>query len=221
MKDIPFVPQPRGSRYCAAACASMLMNSYDIAHELSDIWDGIKAPNKTGGEYGATYLVARYLLNIGIPALTIRARDPIALLRECEILGIDAILCCRQFPELDYGHSLVLLEVENDHVICHDPEVGPSQRISLNLLAKLFLPLGPNSEITPRILTLVGKRSANPSNCLICGSINKQVAQCPNPPCRAMVPIPFGVFSACSNHCVPSKWVEEIICPGCDCSFAI
>src|ERR1039458_7519142 len=69
--------------------------------------------------------------------------------------GIRAILNHRPSADSTAGHYTVLVEVEAQDVVLHDPYYGPSRRVSHAELLELWQPGFSNSEIAGYILIAI------------------------------------------------------------------
>ena len=129
MTPIPYDQQPDSERdrMCGASCVVMVLRSLGEPANRRRIWDVVKLPDRFDTNYTMTYRLTQYLLERKLRALAIRVKDPIATLSSCNGTCVRAILCCRRESNMDVGHFMVFVRLENNVVVVHDPEKGPNR----------------------------------------------------------------------------------------------
>jgi hypothetical protein len=216
---IYFESQPLGSRICGASCAVMILRSFGKMANRQKIWAALRQPSPVGGENIPTSTLTKFLCGKGLPATTVRAKNPEKLIEKCVTHELPAILCCRQSPTSDLGHFVVLVGAEQENIVVHDPELGPNHKISRKIISELFEPIGEPSELTSRVLIIIGKAPTEESQCDECGTSKHLLStQCPT--CSNIVLLPPASVTGCIKPSCQKSLLESIICSHCDRPFA-
>lgn len=153
LEAIPYEKQYdlKSSRTCGAACLSMVYRSFGKAIAQDEIWPAIAKPNRFGSLSSTTHLMAADAVSRGIAAIVIQARHPLQALRLCRDSGVRAILNHRLRNHVAIGHYSVLVDIDETHVILHDPLYGPLRRASHAELLSLWQPRFPTCEIAGNV----------------------------------------------------------------------
>src|SRR5262249_12449817 len=147
-------------------------------------------------------------------AVIIRAKDPLHVLKVCEDNSIRVILNHRLALDSPLGHFTVLTRVGSDHVVLHDPDVGPSRKVSNADLRKLWEPTGADCEITGRTPLAGAKAKPARPPCPHCRAATPASVTCRN--CKRAIPLqPAAALGCVGDDCPRRNW-EHIICPYCD-----
>jgi hypothetical protein len=216
---IPFESQgdPQIRRGCGAACLAMVYKSFGKEVPQADIWPLIAKPNRFGSVASTTHLMALHALGQGLSAVTIQARHPLEVLRRCRDAGIRAILNHSLAQGGSAGHYSVLVDIDNQNVIIHDPLVGPSRRLTHAELVGLWRPSTPNSEIVGNVLIGIASNPAPIPACEFCHTNFPDRMDCPN--CGKPIDLnPALVFGCIRDGCIARMW-NYISCPSCDFLF--
>jgi Papain-like cysteine protease AvrRpt2 len=213
---IPYERQddPRTNRTCGAASLSMVYRSFGKAIPQAEIWSRISKQNHLGSLAGATYLMTQDALNRGFASVALRARHPLQALRLCQDKGIRAILSYRLQKDSATGHYSVLVEIDGEDVVLHDPYFGPSRRLSHAALLELWQPTFPRSEITGGMLIGIADRTATLPPCRICGALVPPAVVCPI--CNKSVPLQPAALLGCVEVDCPERMWNLVCCPFCD-----
>lgn len=187
------------------------------AEELTqgEIWPEISKPNRAGSLSSATHLMVAHARRRGFAAIAIQARYPLVALLGCRENGIRAILNHRLRPDSPAGHYSVLLDVDAESVVLHDPLYGPRRRVPNAELLELWQPYYENSEIAGNVLIGIAARPAAVPACPMCrtpipGSV--PCARCGEP--VALQPADLlGCVGA--GTCIGRLW-NYLCCPACD-----
>jgi hypothetical protein len=194
------------------------------AEELgqTEIWKQISRPNASGTLSAATHLIVAHARSRRFAAVAVQARYPLVALLACRDNGIRAILNHRLHAGTAAGHYTVLLDVDAESVVVHDPYYGPRRRIPHAELLELWQPRFPGSEIAGNVLIGIGPRPSTLPLCPLCDTpIPEQVA-CPRcgKPVRLSPPELLGCVGP--TECLARLW-NYLDCPSCDSmwSFAM
>ena len=213
---IPFEKQTdvQTHRGCGAASLRMVYRSLGKEVAQDEIWPAISKANRFGSIASTTHLMAKDALSRGFAAIALQARHPLLLLRLCRDLGIRAILNHRLQPEVPTGHYSVLVDIDDKHVVLHDPFYGPSRELSPAALLELWQPRFSNSEIIGGVLIAISAKPDDPPPCQFCGTATPEGASCPS--CKGVISLRPGAVLACLNQdCIACTW-KYICCPKCD-----
>jgi hypothetical protein len=215
--EIPYERQsdPTSNRMCGAAALCMVYRSFGVACSQSEVAAKVVKPTASGNNTGArTYLLAQDALARGLAALVFRARDPLRTLRDCQDRPLRLILNHRLGIESPTGHFTVFVGIADEHVVVHDPQVGPRTRMLRSDLLKLWQPLGSLSEITGNVLVALANKPDAAGACPKCGTSVPDTVACPA--CQKLVPLHPNAVLGCMNVSCPERAWETIFCPYCD-----
>jgi hypothetical protein len=216
---IPFESQadPQLRRGCGAACLAMVYKSFGKDVPQDAIWPLIAKPNRFGSVASTTHLMALHALGQGLSAVTIQARHPLEVLRRCRDAGIRAILNHSLTQGAPAGHYSVLVDIDNQHVVVHDPLLGPSRRLTHAELLELWRPSAPNSEIIGNVLIGIASNPDPIPACEFCHTTFPDKMDCPN--CGKPIDLnPAAMFGCIRDGCIARMW-NYIACPSCDFLF--
>jgi len=217
---IPYEGQadPQISRMCGAACLSMVYRSFGKEVAQAEIWPAIARQNQFGSLASSTYLMAQDALSRGLAAVAIQARHPLQALRLCHEGGIRAILNHRLQPDAATGHYTVMVDLDNNSVVVHDPYFGPSRRLSQAELVGLWQPHLANSEIVGNVLIAIAADPLPVPACQFCHTPTQPSMECPR--CRKPIGLrPAAVLGCMNQDCIARMW-SYICCPSCDFMWA-
>jgi hypothetical protein len=197
----------------------MVYRSFGKAIVQGEIWPAIAKPNRFGSLSSTTHLMAGDALSRGIAAIAIQARHPLQALRLCRDSGVRAILNHRLRNDVAIGHYSVLVDIDDTHVILHDPLYGPLRRTSHAELLGLWQPRFPTCEIAGSVLIALSAQPAATVQCRSCASAIPSHVECPK--CKTRVSLQPGAILGCiCNDCAGRIW-EHICCPSCDHMLAL
>lgn len=215
--DIPYERQ-QGSRTCGAAALCMVYRSFGMDCTQLTVWDAIRTPDSSGRDYTATDRMIRDALSRGFYAAAGRATDALHTLALCKDNSIRAILSHRVNRDSDLGHYTVLIDINDEAVIVHDPDPdrGPSRSIPRSDLLELWNPRPPQSGITGNILITIVNQLPPESRCSQCGQPSIPCPQCGNSTPLSPIPV-LGCFR---RQCRERIW-EAVICAYCNAGLDI
>ncbi len=213
---IPYERQqdPMSNRMCGPAALCMVYRSFGIDCSQAELAAKVARPGPLGNEGARTYLLAQDALARGLSAIVFRARDPLRTLRACQNRPLRLILNHRLRLQSPSGHFTVPVRMADEHVVVHDPQIGPNTHIDQGDLLKLWRPLGPDSEIAGNVLVAFaqGRQAAVP--CPKCGSTIPDAIPCPG--CGQPVPLQPATVLGCIKASCPERAWETLFCPYCD-----
>jgi len=220
---IPYEKQDPSSphRMCGAAALSMVYASFGKTVPQAEVWPKISKHNRFGSLTAASHLIAQDALGRGFSALAIQAKHPLQVLRLCRESGVRAILNHRLKNDEPTGHFSVLVDIDGENVVLHDPTFGPSRRVRHTELLELWRPRFLNAEIVGDVLIAITDQPASGSPCRLCGTVFPESVNCPG--CGRPVPLQPSILLGCvTAGCAARLW-NYICCPACDhtWSFAV
>jgi hypothetical protein len=202
------------NRTCGAACLSMVYGSFGMEVQQTEIWPAIAKSNRFGSEASTTHLMVADALNRGLDAVAIQARHPLHVLKVCRAAGVRVILNHRLYFDAGAGHYSVLVDLNEQDVILHDPYFGPSRFLAPGELLELWQPRLPDSEIVGSTLIAIAARQPSALVCEFCHSPFPDRVVCPQ--CHQPVPLrPVAPLGCISQACVARIW-NYLCCPSCD-----
>lgn len=221
---IPFERQTdrQATRSCGAACLSMVYRSFgkDLSKEVlpEEIWPAISKVNRFGSLASTTHLMTADALKRGFGAVAFQARHALQVLRlssEGAARGkIRVILNHRLRADSASGHYSVLTHFDEQHVILHDPLLGPSRELTHAQLLELWAPGFANSEIVGNVLIAITAEPTAPFLCELCREPIPASVVCPK--CRTGVSLhPSALLGCYRNRCIARMW-HYVCCPNCD-----
>jgi hypothetical protein len=216
---IPYEKQfdMQASRTCGAACLSMVYHSLGQEVPQRVIWPLIAKKNLYGSIASTTHLMAAEAITRSFAAVAIQARHPLQALRVCRDSGIRAILNHRLKPDSPAGHYTVFVDIDDTHVVLHDPYFGPSRRLTHEVLLDLWQPRLPNSEIVGNFLIGIASEPSPATPCATCRSVLVSPVQCPR--CKNPVSLQPGALLACMNTACAARLWNYLCCPTCDLTW--
>lgn len=216
---IPFEAQiiSDGQRTCGAAALNMVYRSFGLEIPQPAIWRVISLPDAFGGRFARTYRVAFDPLLRGVHAIAFRALDPVHATQSVLSEDLRVIMNHRLSEDTSYGHYTVALAANESEIELHDPELGPSQRRSADVMRSLWQPRHANCEITGNFLIALTARPA-PCTCTSCGTQVPDFCICPA--CHARFALQPASALGCSSARCPARLWESVLCPFCDAAFA-
>jgi len=202
------------NRMCGAASLSMVYRSFGQTVPQAEIWARISKHNRTGSLASTTYLMAQDALHRGFSALAIQAKHPLQVLRLCRENGVRAVLNHRLKADSPAGHYTVLVDVDPECVVLHDPFFGPSRRLAHAELLELWLPRYANTEITGNMIIGVAAQPSTVPPCRLCGAVIPPKADCPN--CEKPVSLQPASILGCTGAGCPARMWNYVCCPFCN-----
>jgi hypothetical protein len=214
--DIPYERQsdPMSNRMCGAAALCMVYRSFGIKASQAELGPKLTRPGLNSNLAARSFLVAQEALTRGLSALVLRAKDPLRILKVCHRPQLRAILNHRLHIESASGHFTVLVDLDGEAVIVHDPQFGSHLRFILSDIVKLWRPLGPSSEITGNVLVILAQDPPPAAPCPRCGGVIPESLACPG--CQNPVSLrPASVLGCMGDSCPERTW-QTLFCPYCD-----
>jgi hypothetical protein len=213
---IPYERQadPMSNRMCGAAALCMVYRSFDLPCSQAEVWPHIAQRGALGELSAQTHLLAADALRRGLSALIVKARDPVAVLKRGLDSSLRLVLNHRLHFESRAGHYSVLVDLADDYVILHDPQLGPAHRVLQYDLLKLWQPGLMGSEIAGNVVIAFANTAKDSSSCGKCGTVIPESILCPG--CQKLFPLrPAAVLGCVLSGCTARTW-ELIFCPHCD-----
>ncbi|MFO0947231.1 MAG: cysteine peptidase family C39 domain-containing protein [Planctomycetota bacterium] len=201
-------------RMCGAAALAMVYRSFGKEVPQSELFSRITGRSPRGAIHAKTYLLCRDALRGGFLGMVIRASDPWRFLTACMQPGVRTIVNHRIAEQSSAGHYSVVVAVDAESIVLHDPRLGPKRRIPKDEFLRLWKPYGPRCEITGNTGVVITSNPASGCSCAGCQSMLPMAASCPQ--CKKVFPIHPGIVLGCSiSGCGERVW-EALFCPFCD-----
>jgi len=211
--EFPFEPQ-QDKRGCGAAALCMVYRSFGLACLQSEIWPRLARNGPWGLNRTDTRVLSADALSRGLAALILRGRDPWRVLELSVAASLRVILNHRPNAASRAGHYSVLVGINGDDVVLHDPRVGPFWRLTRAELLELWRPDFGRSEITGQVLVAFTNAPASALSCEICGANIPQSVTCVN--CQKAILLHPGAMLGCVNATCRNRTWERIFCSNCD-----
>jgi hypothetical protein len=187
------------------------------AEELSqgEIWRQISKTNRLGSLSSSTHLMVAHAQSRGFAAMAVQVRYPLVTLLSCRENGIRAIVNHRLRMDSLAGHYSVVLDVDAESVVVHDPFYGPHRRIPHGEFLELWQPGSPDSEIAGNVLIGITPRSVSLAKCHVCQTPVPEQVACPR--CGKPVALQPAELLGCAaeGSCMARLW-NYVCCPACD-----
>jgi len=198
---------------CGAAALAMVYRSLGRNDTQTEIWKRVGWQNPQRQWRARSHLLARDALAQGLSALVVQVRDPWLVLERCRDLSLRVILNHHWQQESEAGHYSVLVNLDEDNVWLHDPNLGPNRCLTRPEWLRLWNanPLG--SEIIGQVLVAISPDPVPLSPCPLCSRVPAATLECT---CGRVVALePGGMLGCLAAGCPMRAWTQ-IFCPGCD-----
>jgi hypothetical protein len=197
----------------------MVYRSFGISCTQEAIWPQIGRPAADGERVARTFLLCQDAQRRGLSAVIVRAMKPWRLLENCGDDDVRVILNHRLRKSGPAGHYSVLVGIESEGAILHDPQLGANRRISQGDLMELWQPDPAAQESKGNILLAICRRPVPVEDvtCMVCGKALPPVRRCPL--CDGTIPLhPAAIFGCADDQCPACLW-DIVFCPACDYGF--
>jgi predicted double-glycine peptidase len=220
--EIPFEPQRQtdGQRMCGAAALAMTLRALGVPCTQEELWSEIACLDGEGHWAARTFHLASAALRRAMPALVIQVRDG---WKNLERLATDVpglILNHRLEASSPQGHYSVLVDIDQEAALLHDPILGPRRLVSRVQLETLWQPIrktAEENEIAGNVLVGIGPRVAHSGRCRQCDFPFPAHITCGN--CGQHFPLqPSTVLGCMRSGCGECRW-QRLFCPFCDAAF--
>lgn len=199
---------------CGASALCMVYRSFGLECTQAEIWGRIGRPWPWQGPRTNTRLLAADALARGLAALILKASDPWRALELGVAHGIRIILNHRSAVTSQAGHYAVLVDLDGEDVVLHDPHLGPHRRLTRTDLLELWRPNCGQSEITGQVMVAFANAPTSGPACQSCQA--NLPASVPCAKCQASIPLyPGAVLGCVSVACRARTW-EQVYCANCD-----
>lgn len=215
-ETIPYEKQsdPQNGRTCGAACLSMIYRSFKLEASQGEVWPKVAKYNRLGTMASSTHLMVQDAVIRGLVAVAIQATHPLQVLRRCHENGVRVILNHRLKEDLATGHYSVLVDIDAENVILHDPYFGPARRVPHTELLDLLRPRYLNAEIAGNVLIGIAAKSPPIEACPLCRTPFPHHVDCPK--CEKPVPLEPSIVLGCVNTGCDARLWNHVCCLYCD-----
>lgn len=212
---IPFERQQAGPepRMCGAAALCMIYRSFGMDCEQAEVWAEV-ARGPRGRRVARTHLLCRHAIARGLGGVIFQAADPWAALQHSTASHLRVILNHRLSSAKPVGHYTVLVRLEQDTVIVHDPAEGPERRIRREEFLRLWKPVLTRSEIAGHVLVVLTDQAVDGAACVACGVSPAGSHRCAG--CWQTFAVRPSAALGCTNAACPERIWRRIFCPECD-----
>lgn len=203
-----------GSRTCGAAALAMVYRSLGLDCRQREVWDRVAEHVRPHIRACRTHRLALDALEHGLSAIVLQAAAPIGLLQRLTRRRTRVVLNHRLDADSNLGHFTVLIQVDSDKVVIHDPHFGPNREVLVGDLERLWAPRQGDCEIVGGVLVAIARKANQPVRCSECGlSIPAAVAceRCERPIALA----PAEALGCLDRRCSARRWAR-LFCPVCD-----
>jgi hypothetical protein len=194
----------------------MVYRSLGLECTQEELWQKVSRPGYRGSRRAQTYRLAADALERGFTALVLQARQPWALLQQGMAAEARLILnhniknAAGQFS----GHYSVLVGINDESAILHDPQTGPEQTLSRDDLLKAWESQRFRSEVTGRVLVAIAPAAEPTRACALCAAAIPEAMRCRA--CAKSFPLhPARVLGCVAADCAARLW-DYLYCPFCD-----
>jgi ABC-type bacteriocin/lantibiotic exporter with double-glycine peptidase domain len=218
MIEMPFEQQLE-PRSCGAAALCMVYRSLGVACEQSEVHLSVTRKGQTNAR---THLLACDALRRGLSALILQARSPFAILQRAQVHTSPVILNHRFQAEDLAGHYSVLVKIDSEAIILHDPLLGPGRVLPWEDFQRLWMPVWGVAETPGQVLLAISEQSRDRKtgeelSCSYCQTLLPLSRTCRR--CREKVPLQPGTILGCVHDECPGRLWARVFCPWCDQSF--
>lgn len=203
-------------RGCGEAALVMVYRSLGLACAPEDLQPLVTRPGADGIPCAQTHLLCHDALSRGFHAGIVQARLPWQTLQACLRSGVRVIVNHRPNRDSRSGHYSMVVAIDEDQLLLHDPQEGPCRRLLRNEFLRLWSPVLARCEITGHILVAI-QAPAPTRSCSACGSLPPSVIDCAT--CGGTFTAPPGEALGCVERGCPNRLWECCFCPGCDARF--
>jgi hypothetical protein len=132
----------------------------------------------------------------------------------CAEHGLRAILNHRIDPTSPIGHYSVLVRLDGEEAVLHDPQFGPARRLGRADLLGLWGSETRPSDIAGNVLVAFTDAGTEAITCRACHATSPPSVVCPS--CGGPIPLhPAAVLGCAAGSCALRAW-EKVFCPRCD-----
>jgi hypothetical protein len=215
--DVPFERQ-NDPATCGAAALAMVYRSFNIDRRQEQIWPAIASRSALGKWCARAQSLVADAGRCGLHALVVQARDPWVIPALCLDHAVRVILNHASDPTTGAGHFSVLRALTLEHIVLHDPDVGPDRMVTRDEFLRLWNPRAPRREILDQVLIAIADEASSLGPCPLCSATAGDEFVCPG--CRQTVVVqPLVVLRCLTNWCPMRAW-EQVFCPNCDLHWA-
>lgn len=216
--EIPYRKQHSSTadRRCGAAALAMVYASLGLSDSQEEIWQQIAGPG-TGTRAARTHWLGQNALSRGLSAVVLQALRPWDVLRSCWGNGVCVVLNHRVRLDSPSGHYSVLVGIDREQAILHDPQRGPARRWDRRELLQLWLPTAGGCEIAGQVLVAIAPQETGEAACSQCRNPIAEAVPCTR--CGRSVPLrPFAALGCLRVSCQARLW-KYVFCPWCDAAI--
>lgn len=218
MPDIPFVAQ-RGEMHCGAACLEMIYRAFGVRRTQEEVFDAraVPWPRDPARKFIRTHSLVRDMLDHGLHAVGLKARDIAEALRICHRYGIPAVLAQRRFPTGPdtSGHFRVFAGLDGyGRFVIHDPVADTATAMTPCLLRRYSAAVGP--DVRGNWLIAAAAGPVRIAQCADCSPSSPDSFTCRRHDPPAHIPMSLQAIMECSRAACDARAFTAFLCPDCD-----
>lgn len=215
---IPFEKQ-QDNHSCGPAALAMVYRSLGKVVAQNEIWPEIRQKEGSGRWGSRTYLVCQDALRRGLAGLIIQARQPAwNLLDQCHRHRLRVIINHRLRPDKTSRHFSVLVAVNDDEIVIHDPLHGPEQHHGREAFLELWAP-NARGHAAGHIVVALAEPGGRPiPPCPACGREVPAEIRCRV--CGKGTQLEPAAALGCADPACPAAVWKRLFCTNCDTEIA-
>jgi hypothetical protein len=210
---IPYERQ-KDDHSCGAAALAMVYRSLGREATQDEIWEKVGRKRATGQWDSRTYLLCQDAIRRGLVGLIIQAQPPgWKVLEACQRHQLRVILHHRVKPHSTQRHFSVLLDLDDESIVLHDPLNGPEQRHGRAAFLELWGASGPGQQPGSMLVALADPAGLTAYQCPTCNqpTLTPTCGGCDQP----LRLEPAAALGCADRACAAALW-SRIHCPSCD-----
>jgi hypothetical protein len=150
----------------------------------------------------------------GLSAVVLQTFNPWPCLLRLHEAGVRAIVSHRLSPSAPWGHFSVLVDIDEQGISLHDPQLGPRRRLPREAFLDLWRPSGLRSEAAGHVAVAINRLRQGDSSCRNCRKPIPRTAACPG--CEFLIPLAPAEALGCMDASCSERLWQRLFCPRCD-----
>ena len=227
-QDFPYEAQ-QGEWMCGAAALCMVYRSLGQDARQREVWQSISSKNRSGVLIGRARLMCQDAWSRGLSAVLLQAKDLWLALSDCLANDVRVILRHRFDLKSSAWHFSLVVGIDCDRALLHDPRVGPLRPMNRTEIQALAWPrqdfrhgLWSTDQELGNIIVAFRHAEEETNCCPSCGQQIPEAIGCPRCDCR--IPLRPAAALGCADDgnglglpfglCPTRRW-QAVLCPFC------